>query len=194
MNALNGEEWEDYSEKGKYQSRTRKSKRKKFPRDRSFVGKELKEAERKAGEKKRKKEAREKIEKHLKRFPSLDSYEGEKQSKIYIRWIKDSLNQNYPLLDEGDILDEEDIQIKTAVASVKAGGQKRQKSRTSARVVHLPTLIGVRNEEERSLEQNKLKAKKKLYYLLTNHLKLWKTLNIASFNQGVEKEVKQLLK
>lgn len=193
MNALNGEEWEDYTEKDKHQRRARKSKRRKYPRNRSFVEKELREAEKAAGENKRKKEAREKIEKHLKRFPSLDSYDGEKQMKIYIRWTKDSLSQNYPLLDEGDILDEADIQIKTTVASVKAGGTKRQKSRTSARVVHLPTLIGVRNEEERSLEQNKLKAKEKLYYLLTEHLKLWKTLNIASPNQGVEKEIKKLL-
>jgi hypothetical protein len=187
MNALNGEEWEDYDKTSKHQRRARKSKRRKFPRDRSFVGKELRESENIAGEKKRKKEAKEKIEKHLGRFPAPDSYEGEKQVKIYIRWIKDSLDQNYPLLHEGD------IEVKTAVASVKAGGQKRQKSRTSARIVHLPTLIGVRNEEERSLEQNKLKAQEKLYYLLTNHLQLWKTLNMASPNQDVEREVKEML-
>ena len=203
MNALNGEEWEDYDKTGKHQRRARKSKRRKFPRDRSFVGKRLRETEKIAGEEKRKKEAKEKIEKHLKRFPALDSYEGEKQIKIYIRWIKDSLDQNYPLLHEGDVEDsldqnypllhEGDVEIKTAVASVKAGGQKRQKSRTSVRIVHLPTLIGVRNEEERSLEQNKLKAQEKLYYLLTNHLQLWKTLNIASPNQGVEREVKEML-
>lgn len=185
MKAPNGEEWEDYDNKGNHQRRARKSKRKKYPRDRSLVGKELKKIEKIEGENKRKKEAREKIEKHLKHFPSLDSYEGERQVKIYIRWIRDSLDQNYPLLDEGD------IEVKTAVASVKAGGQKRQKSRTSARVVHLPTLIGTRNEEERSLEQNKLKAKKRLYYLLTNHLKLWETLKIALPNQDVEKEVKK---
>lgn len=187
MNALNGEEWEDYDKTGKRQRRARKSKKKKFPRDRSFVGKQLRETEKITGEKKRKKGVREKIEKHLKRFPALDSYEGEKQVKIYSRWIKDSLDQDYPLLHEGD------IEIKTAVASVKAGGQKRQKSRTSVRIVHLPTLIGVRNEEERSLEQNKVKAQEKLYYLLTDHLQLWKTLNIASPNQGVEKEVKEIL-
>ena len=186
MNGLNGEKWEDYDNKSKHQRRARKSKRKKYPRDRSFVGKELKETEKKAGENKRKKEAREKIEKHLKRFPPLDSYDGENQLKVYIRWVKDSLGQNYPLLHEGD------IEIKTAVASVKAGGTQRQKSRTSARVVHLPTLIGTKNEEERSLEQNKLKAKENLYYMLTDHLKLWKVLNIASPNQGVEKEVKKL--
>lgn len=185
MKAPNGEEWEDYDNKGNHQRRARKSKRKKYPRGRSLVRKELKKIEKIEGENKRKKEAREKIEKHLKHFPSLDSYEGERQVKIYIRWIRDSLDQNYPLLDEGD------IEVKTAVASVKAGGQKRQKSRTSARVVHLPTLIGTRNEEERSLEQNKLKAKKRLYYLLTNHLKLWETLKIALPNQDVEKEVKK---
>jgi hypothetical protein len=187
MNALNGEEWENYDKKNKYQRRARKSKRREFPRDRSFVGKQLRETERIAGKEKRKEEAKEKIEKHLKRFPLLDSYEGEKQAKIYIRWIKDSLDQDHPLLHEGD------IEVKTAVASVKAGGQKRQKSRTSVRIVHLPTLIGVRNEEERSLEHNKLKAQEKLYYLLTDHLQLWKTLNIASPNQGIEKEVKEIL-
>ncbi len=187
MNALNGEEWEDYDKTGKHQRRARKSKRRKFPRDRSFVGKELRETEKITGEKKRKKKAKEKIEKHLGRFPASDSYEGEKQVKIYTRWIKDSLEQKYPLLHEGD------IELKTAVASVKAGGQKRQKSRTSVRLVHLPTLIGVRNEEERSLEQNKLKAQEKLYYLLTNHLQLWKTLNIASPNQDVEREIKEML-
>jgi hypothetical protein len=187
MNALNGEEWENYNKTNKYQRRARKSNKRKFPRDRSFVGKQLRETEKITGEKKRKKEAREKIEKYLKRFSALDSYEGEKQIKIYIRWIKDSLDQDYPLLHEGD------IEIKTAVASVKAGGQNRQKSRTSARLVHLPTLIGTRNEEERSLEQNKSKAQEKLYYLLTNHLLLWKTLNITSPNQNVEREVKEML-
>ena len=187
MNALNGEEWEDYAKTGKHQRRARKSKRKKYPRDRSFVGKELRETERVAGENKRKNAAREKIEKHLQRFPSIDTSEGELQVKIYIRWVKDSLDQKYPFLDEGD------IEIKTAVASVKAGGQKRQKSRTSVRAVHVPTLIGVRNEEERSMEQNKLKAKENLYYLLTNHLDLWKTLKIATPNQNVEKEVKKML-
>lgn len=185
MNTLNGEEREDNDETSKYQRRARKSKRKKSPRDRSFVGKQLREAKRTAGDKKRKKEAEKKIEKHLKRFPSLNFYEGEKQVKIYIRWIKDSLDQGHPLLHEGD------VEVKTAVASVKAGGQKRQKSRTSVRLVHLPTLIGVRNEEERSLEQNKLKAQEKLYFLLTNHLLLWKTLDIASSNQGVEREIKK---
>lgn len=193
MNALNGEEWEDYDKTSKDQRRVQKSKRKKFPRDRSFVGKKLREIERKAGEEKRKKAAKEKIKKYLKRFPALNSYEGEKQVKIYIRWIKDSLDQDHPLLHEGDILHKRDVEVKTAVASVKAGGQKRQKSRTSVRLVHLPTLIGVRNEEERSLEQNKIKAQEKLYYLLTNHLQLWKTLNIASPNQGVEREVKEIL-
>ncbi len=187
MTPLNGEGWEDYNDVGKHQRRARKSKKKKYPRDRSFVGKELRETVRKKEENKRKKEAKEKIEKHLGRFPSVSSYEGEKQLKIYIRWIKDSLDQKHPLLDEGD------IEIKTAVASVKAGGQQRQKSRTSARIVHLPTLIGTRNEEERSLEQNKLKAKEKLYYVLTDHLKLWKILNLASPNQDVEKEINNIL-
>lgn len=187
MNALNGEEWESYDKTGKHQRRARKANKRKFPRDRSFVGKQLKETEKTVGEKKRKKEAKKKINKHLKRFPVLDSYEGEKQIKIYIRWIKDSLDQDYPILHEGD------VEVKTAVASVKAGGQKRQKSRTSVRLVHSPTLLGVRNEEERSLEQNKLKAQEKLYYLLANHLQLWKTLNITSPNQGVEKEVKEML-
>lgn len=187
MNALNGEEWDGYEEKNKHQRRARKANKRKFPRDRSFVGKQLKETEKTAGEKKRKQKAREKIEKYLKRFSTLDSYEREKQVKTYIRWVKDSLDQDYPILHEGD------IEVKTAVASVKAGGQKRQKSRTSARIVHLPTLIGVRNEEERSLEQNKLKAQEKLYYLLTNHLQLWKRLNITAPNQGVEKEVKEML-
>ena len=187
MNALNGEEWEDYDKTSKHQRHVRKSKRKKFPRDRSFVGKQLRETEKITGERKRKKEAREKIKKHLKRFSAPDSYEGEKQLKIYIRWIKDSLDQDYPLLHEGD------IEAKTAVASVKAGGQKRQKSRTSVRLVHLPTLIGVRNEEERSLEQNRVRAQEKLCYLLTDHLQFWKTLNIASPNQGVEKEVRDIL-
>jgi hypothetical protein len=187
MNALNGEEWEGYDKTSKHQRRARKSNKRKFPRDRSFVGKQLRETEKAVGEKKRKKEAREKIKKYLKRFSPPDSHEGEKQAKTYVRWVKDSLDQDYPILHEGD------LEIKTAVASVKAGGQKRQKSRTSARIVHLPTLIGVRNEEERSLEQNKSKAQEKLYYLLTNHLQLWKTLNITSPNQDVEREVEEML-
>ncbi|MBU0572276.1 peptide chain release factor-like protein [Patescibacteria group bacterium] len=187
MNSLNGEEWVDYSETGRHHRRARKFNRRKFPRDRSFVGKELKISEKIKGEEKRKNEARGKIEKHLKRFSTLDSHEGKKKIKVYIRWVRDSLDQDYPLLDEGD------LEVKTAVASVKAGGQKRQKSQTSVRVVHLPTLIRVKNEEERSLEQNTLKAKENLYILLTEHLQLWKILNIASPNQGVEREVKDML-
>jgi len=187
MNKSNGER-EIYDETSKSERRAKKASRKKYPRDRSFVGKEIKKIEKQAGDKKRRSEAIKKIEKHLRRFPSPDTPEGEKQLKTYTRWVKDSLNQNYPLLYDGD------IKIKTAVASVKAGGQSRQKSRNSVRAVHTPTLIGVRNEEERSLEQNTLKAKENLYKLLVIHLQLWKTLNITSPSQNVEKELNQILK
>ena len=186
MNKSNGER-EFYDETDRHQRRARKAKRKKYPRDRSFVGKELKKTEKIAGEKKRQNEAKEKIKNHLNRFPAQDAPEGKKQIKIYIRWVKDSLDQGYPILHEGD------IEIKTAVSSVKAGGQSRQKSKNSVRAVHSPTLIGVRNEEERSLDQNTLNAKENLYYLLTSHLHLWKILNIPSPNQNVEKITIEML-
>lgn len=186
MNKSNGKR-EFYDKTDSYQRRARKAERKKYPRDRSFVGKELKKNEKIAGEKKRQDEAKEKIQNRLKCFPAQNTPEGEKQVKIYIRWVKDSLDQGYPILHDGD------IEIKTAVASVKAGGQSRQKSRNSVRTVHSPTLIGVRNEEERSLEQNTLNAKENLFYLLTNHLQLWKTLNLSSPSQNVEIEVIEML-
>ena len=181
------EERDFYEETESYQRRARKAKRKKYPRDRSFAVKELQRTEKIAGENKRQGEAKEKIQNRLKHFPAQDTSEGKKQVKIYIRWVKDSLDQGCPILHDGD------IEIKTAVASVKAGGQSRQKSKNSVRAVHLPTLIGVRNEEERSLEQNTLNAKENLCYLLTNHLQLWKTLNIASPSQNVEKKVIEML-
>ena len=51
MNALNGEEWDGYEEKNKHQRRARKANKRKFPRDRSFVGKQLKETEKTAAKK-----------------------------------------------------------------------------------------------------------------------------------------------
>ena len=186
MNKSNGEK-ESYDNTDKTTRREQKAKRKKYPRDRNYVKKEIKKTEQLAGEKKRQDKAKKEIAKRLNHFPSLDTSGGGKQIKVYIRWVKDSLEQGYPLLDDGD------IKIKTAVASVKAGGQSRQKSRNSVRATHTPTLIGVRNEEERSLKQNTLNAKENLYKLLTKHLHLWKTLNIAAPNQEVEKEVEQIL-
>jgi protein subunit release factor A len=62
------------------------------------------------------------------------------------------------------------------LSSVKAGGQHRQKNRTAVRFTHLPTLISVKNENERSFEQNKQQAKAALFEKLEKHLKLWQTL------------------
>lgn len=152
--------------------RLQKLEKRKHPRGRSFVGKQKKAATQKASKEKKEKEAQSKIEKHLERFSNDET--REKQIKIYTRWLKDSLEQGQPILDEGD------IEFKTAVASVKAGGQQRQKSQTSVRATHLPTLISVRNEEERSLEQNKKAATEKLQELLNSHLQIWKILKIKS--------------
>ncbi len=181
MNTSNGE-WDD-NVPLRHRQRARKLKKKKFPRDRDYVAKQLRKKEKIEGEKEREEKARKEIKKQVKHFS-----ENEKQIKTYTRWIKDSLKEGYPILDEGD------IETKTAVASVKAGGQQRQKSKTSVRLTHLPTLIAVRNEEERSLEQNKLKAQENLYYLLIDHLKNWKVLIGESTRIDVEKILKEQIR
>jgi hypothetical protein len=165
----------------KHRQRARKLRRKRFPRDRDYVEEQIKKTEKEEGQKERQGEAKKEIKKQLENFPRDD----EKQMKIYTRWVKDSLEQGYPILDGGD------IETKTAVASVKAGGQQRQKSKTSVRITHLPTLIAVRNEEERQLEQNKIKAQENLYYLLVDHLKSWETLIGESPQINVEKIIKE---
>ncbi|MEJ2347860.1 MAG: peptide chain release factor-like protein [Patescibacteria group bacterium] len=167
----------------KHRQRARKLRRRRFPRERDYVGKQIKKIEKEKGEKERIEKAEEEIKKQLKNFPKDD----EKQIKIYSRWVGDSLEEGYPILDEGD------IETKTAVASVKAGGQQRQKSKTSVRITHLPTLIAVRNEEERRLEQNKIKAQENLYYLLVDHLKYWKVLTEDNERPNIESVVRKII-
>lgn len=118
-------------------------------------------------------EAEGRIVKLLSFFPRTETDEGQKQAQSYIKWVKDSLELGYPRLNPQD---ESEIKIEFFVSSVKAGGQQRQKTQTAVRARHLPTLIGAKNESERSQEQNKKQAIAALFEKLEEHLKLWQTL------------------
>lgn len=150
--------------------RDRRLRKRRYPRRRGYAVKKRKELEVKRSQEIEVEKIEEKIAKHLTKFSDLDSEEGKRQAERYLEWVVDSLTHKYPSLRD------EDIEFKTAVASVKAGGQQRQKTRTSVRAAHLPTKISVRNEEERSLEQNKSAAYENLVSRLTTHLSLWQTL------------------
>jgi len=118
-------------------------------------------------------------------FPDLNSEEGRIQAKKYLSWAVDSL------FEEGPVIRDEDLEFKSAVASVKAGGQQRQKTRSSVRVTHFPTLISVRNEEERNFEQNKKRAYENLLDRLSEHLSLWQTLSKNSPNKFSLSEIEK---
>ena len=157
-------------EESKGAPRDRRLRKRRYPRPRGYAIRQKRGLEIERSRRIEVDVAQEKIAKHLTRFPDLDSEEGRNQADKYLKWVVDSLTQ-------GQIITrDEDLEFKTAVASVKAGGQQRQKTRSSVRATHLPTLISVRNEEERSFEQNKVAAYENLVSRLTSHLSLWKTL------------------
>src|SRR3989344_4109934 len=114
------------------------------------------------------------------------------KDKIYTRWLRDSFDQDYPILSEGD------VKFQYTVASVHAGGQKRQKSETAVVAIHIPTLTRARNEDETSREINKDRAFNTLYTPLERHLSLWKDLlkpedgNSSVIENKVEKILQDL--
>lgn len=145
-------------------------RKRKYPRPRGYAIRQKKELEIERSRRIEVDVAQDKIAKHLVKFFDLDSEEGKRQAERYLEWVVDSLTQGQL------ITRDDDLEYKTAVSSVKAGGQQRQKTRSSVRATHLPTLISVRNEEERTQEQNKLAAYENLLNRLTDHLSLWQTL------------------
>ena len=152
-------------------ARESKLRKKRQPRGRRLVRRKKPQIEAQAAQKARIDSAKQKIAKKINLFPEVTSAEGKSQLEKYLGWVTDSLSQDELTLNAGD------IEYKTAVASVKAGGQKRQKTRTSVRATHLPTLISVKNEETRSLDQNKRAADDNLRLRVTEHLSLWQTLS-----------------
>lgn len=189
MSKLNPKDYEDFDMEGKSEKRSRKIRKGKFPRDRSFAVKEKKAADRRASKEARIKESEEKLIRFFSRFPSIESDEGGKQVSEYLEWVKDSREQGLP------VLIRDDIEFQFFVSSVKAGGQKRQKKRSAVRAIHSPTLIKVKNEDQRSREQNVTKAVEALFEPLGAHLALWKTLvgNKDSFDQ-IEARVIKILR
>ena len=141
--------------------------------------KERRKQEIQAARQARVEEVEKRITKHLSLFPQAETDEGQKQVQSYIEWLKDSLELRYPRLNPED---ENEVKIDSFLSSVKAGGQHRQKNRTAVRLTHLPTLISVKNENERSFEQNKQQARAALFEKLEKHLKLWQTLARDSLN------------
>jgi hypothetical protein len=167
-----------FSKSGKYLGsdeqdatpREKKLKKRIYPRPRVLVGKVGKKLAIESSKRNDLEKASEKISKHLSQFPNPDSDEGRKQRESYLEWVVSSLEQ-------GQLSEKaEDVEYKSAVSSVSAGGQHQQKTRSSIRALHLPTKIAVRNEEERSMEQNKAAAYENLVKRLTEQLSLWQTL------------------
>lgn len=167
MGSLNPEEFEGYEG---FDQRAAKVRKRKHPRNRGFVGTNKAEQDRKIAEENRAREAKEIITKQLSRFPSPDSFEGERQAKIYARWLRDSLEQDYPILSEGD------VRYEYYVASVHAGGQNRQRNETAVRAIHTPTFIEANNADERDRPENQTRAYSSLYPRLEHHLDLWKDI------------------
>jgi len=176
---------ENYQDEEPGTARERKLKRKRQPRGRRLVRRKKPQIDAQAARAARVDSAKQKIAKHINLFPEATSAKGKSQQDKYLDWVADSLSQ-------GELtLNERDIEYKTAVASVKAGGEQRQKSRTSVRATHLPTLISVKNEETRSLDQNKRGAYDNLLLQLTDHLSLWQTLSQNLPKQYSASEIKQ---
>lgn len=173
---------ESHLEDGQQETdRDRKKRRERNPRSRNFVLRKKRELETEASKTHKLEEAKEKIARRLSKFPDLDSKEGIKQVESYLAWVVESMAQKFPHLTD------KDIEYKTAVSSVKAGGQQRQKSRTSVRATHLPTLISVRNEESRNVVRNKRLAFENLYTRLTTHFSYWQTLSQKYSLKDLEK-------
>lgn len=163
------DDFDDQTTKAKRRERIRFGKRKKpgqTASDRQKRAAEIREIR-----KMRMEEARERIKGELqKRHLSTESQPETERLQHYIRWVENSLAQGFPLLTE------DDLEFKATTASVKAGGQHLQRKRTAARVTHLPTSFSVRNEEERSFERNKGRAREVIYRNLEGHLRLWQTM------------------
>jgi len=135
--------------------------------------------------------AKEKIKNLLLHFPDIQTNEGQGQLQKYIRWVKDSLQLNRLQFNPEN---KDEVKIDTFVASVKAGGQHRQKNQTAIRVTHLPTKITAQNQSERITDQNKKAALETLVQRLESHLEIWKTLAQNSPTPiDIKKEVISLL-
>lgn len=183
MSPSKSENYQDYEKPGA--ARERKLKKRRQPRGRRLVKRKRPQIEAETAQEARIGSAKQKIAKHIDLFPEFTTAEGKSQVEKYLGWVAGSLSQHELTLNERD------IKYKTAVASVNAGGQKRQKTRTSVRATHLPTLISVKNEETRSLEQNKRAAYDNLRLRLTDHLSLWQTLSQNLPDRYSASEIKQ---
>lgn len=148
----------------------------------------LRKAEIQAAKESRRKEAERAIRNRLKSFPKIETPPGTSAVESYCDWVQVSLSSG------GAFLDENQIKIESTLPKVKAGGQHHQKNQTAALVKHLPTYISVRNEEQRSLEQNIQQARTVLYERLEQHLKLWKEITEGKSNLVlIKKKVCELL-
>src|SRR3990167_6170588 len=130
------DDFEDLTTKAKRRERVRSGKRKKPGPTAS--GRVQHAAEIRAARDQRRKEALEKIQSRLlERHFSSETPEEENRLRRYVRWVEESLAQGFPFVKE------EDIEFKGTIASVKAGGQHRQKKRTAVRATG--TLTGISN-------------------------------------------------
>lgn len=184
MSRINPEDYLDYEEVfGQEQPAGSKRRGKATKAD-----KEQRKREREEINRRRAIEARKKISLCLRRFLHLETHEGRKQKNLYLRWLLDSFGSGFSSVGE------KDLEIKATLPKVKAGGQHHQKNMTAAVAIHKPSLIFVRNEEERSFEQNFQMGKKILLAKAESHFKLWQIIKrdlLGPFD--LEKEITSLL-
>ncbi len=116
---------------------------------------------------------------------AIEGEGGEELRERFERWVERSFETNRPVVEEND------LEITSTTASAP-GGQHMQHTRTAAVVVHIPTLISVKNEEERSFPQNKDRAQEilenklsDLFHRLGTTLPQAKTLTTSEFRKAV---------
>jgi len=178
----------DYEEELEEQEKRRRRKRARKHRPHVVTG-SSKQARREriaSIKKERIAEAKDTIRQHLGRFADIETDQGKRQAQAYIQWVSKSLEKREPSIH----LD--DIHFQYSLSS-KPGGQHVQKNRTSCAATHVPTMIDVRNEEERSAVQNKANALKQLYERLEDHLRLWMIVSEDTQDRNTEEIVMEML-
>jgi len=147
----------------------------------------LRQAEASAGKLARRLEAENVIRGRLNFLKKENDQDG-RGIERYASWVGRSLKEGGPHFVD------EDLSIDSTLPKVKAGGQHHQKNQTAALVKHLPTGIVVRNEEERSFQQNKELGKAVLYQRLDEYLRLWKTVLPSETDPSdIRKKIEELL-
>ena len=109
-----------------------------------------------------------------KRFPGTE--EGKRQLQLYTQWVKESLEQKFPVVNEPDV---------RQVELVRKNNRGRKETVTN--LVHLPTLMAVRDGQGEEIGLGGTTAFGELFDRLGQHFEVWRTLEKNSTN-GMEPE------